>query len=178
MRLAATRATEMGLQLCAPVHDAFLLESSDEDIEQDREEAAAMRERFGDAMGDSDVDEYERDITQVVARPSGELWVLSSRGRQDCPDAHVGYFDVFDAEGRFVRTVGIAADYDPEHDEFLIVGDRLFVFKEARNAPDRTFSGGGGHATTTMVINSGADDEEEDDREPMPYEVICYRLDR
>jgi len=151
------------------------LRRSDDDIEDAREQAEAMRARFGEDE-DGDVQEFERDVSQVVARPNGELWVLSSRGVRDCPAAHVGAFDVFDADGHYVRTTRIAADYDSKYDNFQIVGNRLFVFKEAQNSPDRTFSGGGGGATTMMVIIGGGDEEEEDDREPMPYEVICYRL--
>lgn len=72
-------------------------------------------------------------------------------------------------------TVRIAADYDPLHDNYQFVGDRLSVFKEAQNAPDRTYSGGGGGSSTMMVVIGGGDDKEDED-EPMPYEVICYRL--
>ena len=88
-------------------------------------------------------------------------------------------FDVFDAEGRFDRAARLVVDYDPEYDNYQFVGERLFVFKEAQNAPDRTFSSGGGGASTMMVVMSGRneDEEEEDEREPRPYEVICYRLD-
>jgi hypothetical protein len=151
---------------------------NDEDLAAAREQAEALRARFGDGAG-GDVPEFVRDISQVVARPNGELWVLSSRGALDCPASHVGRFDVFDSDGRYVRNARIAADYDPEHDNFQIIGDRLFVYKEAQNAPDRSYSdggGGGGAGMTMMIVSGGADDEEEDEREPMPYEVICYRL--
>ena len=32
-----------------------------------------------------DIDEYERDVQDVVARPDGELWLLSGRGVRHCP---------------------------------------------------------------------------------------------
>ena len=147
---------------------------ADEDIEEAREQAAEMSARYG-GSGDDDVEEFERDISQVVARADGELWVLSSRGVRDCPPDHLGIFDVFDADGRYTRTLRLAADYDPENDRFQIVGDRLFVFKQAQNAPDRSYSGGGGNMMV-VIAGGNSDEEEEDDEEPMPFEVICYRL--
>ncbi len=145
----------------------------DEDIEEARELAAELASRFGDDGGDN-VQEYENDIAQVVARADGELWVLSSRGVRDCPSGHLGVFDVYDTDGRYDRTLRIAADYDPEDDNFLVVGDRLYVFKQAQNAPDRSFSGGGGNMVAVVI--GGGDDDEDDGEEPMPFEVICYRL--
>jgi DNA polymerase I-like protein with 3'-5' exonuclease and polymerase domains len=45
MRLAACLATERGLAVCAPVHDAFMIEAADDDIDADvGRMAAAMRE--------------------------------------------------------------------------------------------------------------------------------------
>jgi hypothetical protein len=155
------------------------LRRTDEDLEEAREMARSLRARFGGAGGDDSIDEFERDVMDVVARPDGELWVLNSRSRRDCPAGQLGAFDVFDAGGRFVRTARLVVDYDPEYDNYQFVGERLFVFKEAQNAPDRTFSSGGGGASTMMVVMNGRneDEEEEDEREPRPYEVICYRLD-
>ncbi len=149
------------------------LRRTDEDLEQAREMEASLRERFGT---EREIEEYELVVRNVVARPDGEIWVLSGRGRRACPAGHLGDFDVFDADGRFVRTARIAADYDPDHDNYQIVGDRLFVYKEAQNAPDRSFTGGGGGSSMMMVMVTGNDDDDEDDREPEPYEVICYRL--
>jgi hypothetical protein len=45
MRLAACIATERGVRVCAPVHDAFLVEGSDDEIEVEVERMQdAMRE--------------------------------------------------------------------------------------------------------------------------------------
>ena len=154
------------------------LRRTDEDLEEAREQLEAMHERFGGVDFDTEVEEFEDDIQDVVARPGGEIWVLSGRGVRGCPEGHLGDFDVFDADGRFVRTARIAADYDPRYDLYQFVDDRLFIYKEAQNAPDRTFAGGGGDNTMMMIVaGGGSDDDEDDDREPQPYEVICYRLD-
>ncbi len=134
-----------------------------------------MRERFGGNM-EMEIEEMARDIGEVIARPNGEFWVMSSRGERECPDGHIGIFDVFDAKGRFVHTLRLEADYNADDDQYLIRGNHLYVLKEAQNAPDRTFSGGGGNMM--MVVSSGgsSDEDEDEDEEPRPYEVICYEL--
>nr|MBC8426666.1 hypothetical protein [bacterium] len=174
------KAQEYKLEIFAPDgspqriirRDYDSLRRTDEDLEEARELAAELAARFG---GDDDdgVQEYEQDISRVVARADGELWVLSSRGLRGCPAGHLGVFDVFDPDGRFVRTLRIAADFDPDDDRFLVVGDRLYVFKQALNAPDRNFSGGGG---AMVMVVAGREEDEDDGEEPMPFEVICYRL--
>ena len=52
MRLAASLATERGIEVCAPVHDAFLIEATAEQIEGAVEELqACMREASRVALG-------------------------------------------------------------------------------------------------------------------------------
>jgi len=148
----------------------------DEEIEEQREQRREMAERFGTDR-DSDIDEMARDISEVVARPNGELWVISGEGRQSCPEGHLGTFDVYDSNGRFVRQTSIEADYDPDADNFVIRGNHLYIFKEALNAPPRTMTGGGGGMRMVMTSGGGSsDDDEDDDGEMLPFEVICYVL--
>jgi hypothetical protein len=45
-------------------------------------------------------------------------------------------FDVFDANGRFVRTVALQVPGDFRQDEFHIVRDQLVVVRSARSARD------------------------------------------
>lgn len=144
------------------------------ELEAQREQRERLRARFGTTV-EADIEEMARDIDNVIARTNGELWVLSSRGVQDCPAGSIGLFDVFDAQGRFVRQTRIEADYSPDDDRFLIRGDHIFVLKEARNAPDRTMSGGGG-MMMVQLSTGGGDDDEDDDVEQRPYEVICYAM--
>lgn len=150
---------------------------SEEELEDARKQAEAMQRRFNGSV-EMEIEEWSRDIHEVIARPGGDLWVLSSRGDRDRPDQAVGLFDVFDREGRYSHRVAYRADYDPERDYYVFRGDRLYVFKEAAKAPPRTQTMGGGGTQMVMMVASGTpDDEEEDpDEEPMPYEVICYRL--
>jgi len=116
------------------------------DLEDRREQRERMRERFGTTA------EAEMDAA-----------------------GSIGLFDVFDAQGRFVRQTRIEADYSPDDDQFLLRGEHLYVLKEARNAPDRTMSGGGGMMMIQMSAGGG-NGEEDDDGEQRPYEVICYSL--
>ena len=141
----------------------------------EREQRERMRERFS-THAEMHIEEMAPDIDRIIPRPDGSLWVLSSRGRDAGGSGCVGVFDEIDPAGRFVRQVRIEVDYDAEDDQFLIRGDRLYVLKEANNAPDRTFSGGGGMMMVQMSSGRAEDDEDED-KEPAPYEVICYRLD-
>jgi hypothetical protein len=73
----------------------------------------------------------------------------------------VGVFDVFDAEGRFVRQVALQGEGDPLEDGYFFVGDRFFVVT--------------GFLDAAMAAQGAA--LEEDEEEPLPMEVICYRLD-
>jgi hypothetical protein len=116
-----------------------------------------------------------RDIAALYARPDGMLWVASSRGDRDRPAGSVGAFDVFDREGRFTSRIALAADYDPETDEFVISGNRLYVLKEALMAPTTvaTVSGGG---TVAMSVGT-PDGRDQGDQESRPYSVVCYALD-
>ena len=150
---------------------------SDKELEENRRQAEEMRERFQGSV-ELEIEEYARDISGVIARPGGEIWVINSQGDRDCPAQSVGLFDVFDQEGRYQRRVRIEADYDPDRDTFCLRGDQLFVFKEAQKAPPRiSTTGGGGMVMMTISVGAPAE-EEEDGEEPRPYEVICYRLSR
>jgi len=148
-----------------------------EEIEEMKEQRRELAARFGTQM-DTDIDELARDINDVVVRANGEIWVISSQGQEDCPAGNIGFFDVFDSQGRFVRQTRIEADFDPDADNFIIRGNYLYVFKEAQNAPPRTMTGGGGGMRIVMVSGGGSnpDDDEDEDEEARPFEIICYKL--
>jgi hypothetical protein len=151
---------------------------SDEELEESRLQAEQMRERFNGNM-EMAIEEFADDISDVIARPNGDIWVANSQGNRDCPENSIGIFDVFDTEGHYTKQVRIEADYDPERDQYKLEGDMLFVFKEAQNAPDRTSTmGGGGGGMMVMMVSSGGASDEDEDEEIRPYEVICYRLPR
>jgi len=151
----------------------------DAELEAAREQAERMSEQFGGDM-EIEVQEMADDISGVIARPGGELWVANSQGSRDSDEQAIGWFDVYDTGGRYVHRLRIEEDYDPESDSYVLYGDRLFVFKEAQNAPPRTstMGGGGGGATMVMMVGGNPGAEEDEDEEALPYEVICYRLPR
>lgn len=147
-------------------------------VKRTAEEIAELEEqRTGTySFGELDLGPIEpalRDIAAIHPRPDGSLWVISSRARRDRPDGAVGAFDVFDRKDRLVRRVALAADFDPDYDEFVISGNRLYVLKEALSAPASGPSSAGDGA---MVLRIGQPRQQDDDREPMPYSVICYDL--
>ena len=152
---------------------------SDEELAAARKRADSMRERFNGSV-ELEIEEFARDISDVIARANGEIWVANSQGDKDCPANSVGLFDVFDKDGRYSRRVSIKADFDPERDNFQLRDDRLYIFKEAQKAPARSSTsgggGGGGGVMIMMVTGGGSEDDDDEDEEIMPYEVICYQL--
>lgn len=150
------------------------LRRSDEQLAAARKQAEAMSARFAGVQ--MAVEERARDISAVFPRPDGSLWVASSEGSRARAKGSLGVFDVIDPAGRYLRTMRVdGVDYDDDRDEFTIVGDRLYVFKEARKAPS-SVSTSGGAGMTIMMIQGGSDVDEDDDGEALPLEVICYRL--
>jgi len=146
-----------------------------EEIADQKAQQEEMRQRFGGKV-EMEIVEMAPDIEDVIARPGGRLWALSSKGARDCQTGHVGLFDVFDSEGRFTSQLSLAADYNADDDRYLVRGNYLYILKEAQNAPDRSFTGGGGTMMMVMSTGGGSRDDEDDQKEPMPYEVICYEL--
>lgn len=153
----------------------------DKELEEARKEADRMREQFGGQV-EMEVEEMADDISRVIARPNGELWVANSQGSRDRLEHSLGWFDVYDKDGRYLRRLCVEADFDPARDNYTLFGDHLFVFKEAQNAPPRTSTmgggGGGGGATMVMMVGGGSAPDEDEDEEALPFEVICYRLPR
>ncbi len=147
---------------------------SDEEIREEERSHEELRKRFA-SMDPVTIPKLARHISEVFARPNGDLWVQNSQGDRDRPASSIGYFDVFDHDGKYTKRLLIKADYDPKRDNYLILGDHLLVFKEAQNAPERTATSGGGNMQMIMVsgVSSSSD---EDDEDPRPYEVVFYRL--
>jgi hypothetical protein len=154
------------------------LKRTPEAIAEDEERNADMAARFGGNI-EIDIPQFERDIRSLHPRQDGVLWVATSRGNQECPEGKLGVFDEYDADGKFVRQISIKADYNPTHDRYVLLKDRLYVLKEAQMQPASTSSSGGGGSMMVMVSggpSSSDDDGDEDDGAPPG--VICYRLKR
>jgi hypothetical protein len=80
----------------------------------------------------------DRDVLELFPRDDGTLWVLSGRGAFDAPGGSIASFDVFDAEGRFVRQFTLPGDGDYDEDGFHIVGDRTRCEGLSRTRKKRT----------------------------------------
>lgn len=76
-----------------------------------------------------------RDITKLLPRRDGSVWVLSSRGERDVRDGVAAKFDVFDRSGRFAKTLWLKAPFRAGRDKFDLVDDHLFVIKNGGPEP-------------------------------------------
>lgn len=113
----------------------------------------------------TEVEDHETPIGQVLAHPSGEIWVLSARGVRNQPAGVLSTWDVFDGEGHFVRQVRIKCPGNGRKDGIFFVGDdRLLVVHGLVDALASQFGGG-----------AAVDDEEAE--EIQPIEVVCYRIE-
>ncbi len=142
-----------------------------------REEIAeleALNEGLPHGAVTAEVDTHDRDINQLIVRPDGSLWVVSSRNSVEGREGFAGPYDRFDADGRLTHRLHLKVDYDPERDAVRVVGDRLYVIKEVTGSGASFSSGGGGH--NMMIRIGGGDDDEEEEGEAAPLSVICYRL--
>lgn len=99
-------------------------------------------------------------ISQIFARPDGELWVLSSRGIYERPENTAALLDVFDREGVFTRQIALLGDINLEEDEMYILGDRVFVITDALGS-------------AMNALGADSDDSLEDVE---PSNLVCFEL--
>jgi len=138
------------------------------------EELASMKEQAEKARGDRpgndpiEIEQYDRDISDILARPNGDLWVMDSHGSPHHSDDTLGTFVVFDAAGQMTHRLRIDVPYRPGKDRFYVIGDHLYVVQEAISAMRNMYAGFG------SVVIDGEDDSS--DGEPDPLAVVCYRL--
>jgi hypothetical protein len=105
----------------------------------------------------------DRDVLRMIAREDGSLWVLSSQGGNGQPNGTMATFDVFDANGRFVKTLALHVPGNYRQDEFHVVRDQLVVVRSARSARD--------------ALMGGDDGGEPKDEDVEPLSIIAYRFD-
>ena len=108
----------------------------------------------------TDVSETHRDVSRLLPRENGELWVLSSRGKRDIQPNTIGKFDVFDRQGRYVRQVIINGPFVPGRDGFYIVGEFVYI-------------------VTNIGEFAGRDQDDsaaEDDTSSNEISVLCVKL--
>jgi len=110
------------------------------------------------------------DIQGLFVRPSGELWVRTSRSVGE--DGSLGSFDVFDAEGHFQYLVWPQLEYVDREDGFVVTEDRFYRIKELNGALKAWAAGFGGG----IRIAVGGEEEDEDEGEPEPLEIQAFEL--
>lgn len=151
------------------------LRKPDEQLAADRRRAEENNARFSGAT--VEVEERSRDISAVHPRPDGMLWVATSEGARARSEGSLEVFDVIDGTGRYVHTLRVnGVEYDPARDEYVIDGDRLYIFRESRMVPPKTTTSGGGGMQMIMISGSGPDPADEEDSGPL--EVVCYVIGR
>jgi len=94
----------------------------------------------------------------------GSIWALSGRGIRDLPDDVFAVFDVFDADGEFVKQMELRGPGNALKDGIFFAGsERILVVKGYMESLMTKFGGGAG----------ATDDDAEAD-----MAVICYQLDQ
>ncbi len=146
--------------------------------EKNLAELEAQNDVLRKVEGESvDINPYVRDIRSLHCRPEGELWVLSSRGIIECPALRLGNFHVYDSDGHYRHNVCLQVDYDPERDDFIIDGNRLYILKESQMRPATVSSAS--HGNSMLLVSSRApNNDQPDEGEARPFSVICYELPR
>lgn len=113
------------------------------------EEYARVKSLFDAFAGnvpraEAEVELAHADIQDLRVAQDGTLWVLSSEGRFRAPPGVLGVYDVFDAEGRFVRQVAFHGEGDPSEDGVWLLEDRVIVARGVRAAALARLQAGAG----------------------------------
>ena len=92
-----------------------------------------------------EVEDHDPMILELHATQAGEVLVLPSAGRHDQGPGIMETYDVFDAEGVFLRQDAVACAGDAEEDRlFFLGGDRVALVRGAVQARRNTFGGSRG----------------------------------
>ena len=120
-----------------------------------------IRQRGGGGVVEAEgiPSETDRDVQAIHVRPDGTVWVLGSHGALDAPEGVLATFDVFSAEGDYLRQVALRGEGSFRDDGIHLVGDRVFVTRGFQAA---------------LRADRGIGGEEDEEAEPMS--VICYRI--
>jgi hypothetical protein len=128
----------------------------------------ARADRAAERGMEISVPEYEPDLRWLGVRDDGEVWVLTSRGREG---ETLGAFEVLSPDGTVVDTVAVDVPFRDGRDAFVVQADRLYVIREAYEAMKSWAATFGGNIE--IDVATAAEDEEE---EPRPLEIVAYRL--
>lgn len=111
---------------------------------------------------ETEVEDVETPIGQLMVHPDGHIWVLNTRGMRGQETGVLASYDVFDLEGHFRHQVRLLGEGNALQDGILFLDDeRVLVISGMTDALTAQFGG------------SAADEAAE---EAEPIEVICYRV--
>jgi hypothetical protein len=92
-----------------------------------------------------DVEDNEPAIGALFYRPGNEIWVVTSAGRHDQDEGIFQTYDVFTAEGEYIRQVKVACLGDREEDRLFLLGEgEAVLVRGAVQARRNTFGGSRG----------------------------------
>lgn len=112
------------------------------------------------------VEEIAATITDLHVTDDNLLWVEHSRSAETGPEEAFLTYDVFGADGRYLRRVALVCEGNPLDDElFWVRDDMVVIVKGAVPAMYASMAGGG---TAAEDAETMADE----------MEVVCYRLPR
>jgi len=111
-----------------------------------------------------EVSQTEPDIAVLGFGSDGNLWVTSSRSGFEQPEGQLAIFDVFDADGHFLKEVLVKTEGDGMDDRLFWTSDGSAVLISGFNAALRAMMAGGAAA--------GVGEEEESE----PMEVIYLKV--
>ena len=157
--LAATARNEYRITVYEPAGpEAFTFGREDRAWRRTEAQKQEIRDalvviRNGERLAvEVDVEDDDPMILALHARPDGEVWVLPSSGGHGGDDGIMQTYDVFDAEGTYLRRVAVACDADPEEDRLYFLGaDRVAIVRGAVQARRNTFGGSRGEEPEIAV---------------------------
>jgi hypothetical protein len=135
-------------------------------VRRDGKEKAATRKAYEEwyrsFSASIELEDTEPAITRLMVDGKGLLWVLSARGVHEQPEGIMATYDVFGADGRFVRQVAVSCDGDGRYDDLFFLGeDRLMLVTGAYEA---------------AIALRGIPLIRDASTDPAPMEVICLDL--
>lgn len=126
---------------------------------EDKDEVGPIIDVAG-GIEETIAEDHDECVRRVMYdQDEGTVWVLTPHGANDQPEGILETWEVFGADGEYLRQVPIPLGHAMNDGTcYLVGGDRLVVVRGTNSV----FDG-----------NNGEDDEEE---EVEPLEVICYRI--
>jgi 6-bladed beta-propeller len=105
--------------------------------------------------------DVEQDIEAMYVQDDGSIWCLSSRAMWEPKPGVLHTYDVFSAEGEFIKQVDVRCEGSSDRDLLVFTKDDL-VFQVT------------GFFEAILAMQAGGAGSDESEAEPM--EVICYRV--